>query len=106
MLGDNMGKDEVQSRIDAAVAAAKCDAYANLANMMGTSRDPYVQTGFKLGTVFGQQELEAMYRFDWMSRKIIEVIPEDATREWIDFKTEDEDIVTAITTKLKELKAK
>jgi phage-related protein (TIGR01555 family) len=82
------------------------DGYANLANKMGTSRDPYVATGFAMGTVFGQQEVEARYRYDWMVRRIVDALPEDGLREWIDFKTEDADVVKAVNEKLKLIKAK
>lgn len=93
----------LQTRID---AVRKADGYANMASKFGTSRDPYVATGFKLGTVFSQQEIEARYRYDWMVRRVVEALPEDGLREWVDFKTEDDEVVKEVNEKLKQIKAK
>jgi phage-related protein (TIGR01555 family) len=99
--------EAIQARFDAMQEALKkIDAYANVRNMFGTSRDPYVNTHFASGTVFQQQEIEARYRFDWMVRRVIDALPEDALREWIDFKTEDEEVVKKVNDKLKQIKAK
>jgi len=99
-----MGRQR-KKRADAAIVG-KMDAYANLTNMFGTSLDPYVNTNFANGTVFTQQQLEAYYRYDWMARKVIEIYPEDALREWIDFKTDDDALAEAVMDKLKQLKVK
>lgn len=102
-MSDIKKAQQLQTRID---MIRRADGYANMTSKFGTSRDPYVATGFKLGTVFGQQEVEARYRYDWMVRRIVEALPEDGLREWIDFKTEDDEVVKKVNEKLKQIKAK
>ncbi|MEF2073495.1 anti-CBASS protein Acb1 family protein [Consotaella aegiceratis] len=54
---------------------------------LGSERDKSAALGFGLQLVT-PQELEAMYRSDWLSRKIVDIIPNDMTREWRDWQAE------------------
>jgi phage-related protein (TIGR01555 family) len=80
------------------------DRWENPFNMFGTSRDVLNRTQFQPNTfTIDRATAENMYRFDWTSRRVAEIIPEDATREWINFIQEDRELVTEVNTKMDEL---
>ncbi|MCE7028465.1 DUF1073 domain-containing protein [Jiella avicenniae] len=54
---------------------------------LGGDRDKRAGMGFGL-TLIDSAELDAMYRSDWLSRKIVDIIPNDMTREWRDWQAE------------------
>lgn len=84
-------------------AWSRLDALYNALTGWGSRADPLMQTTFQAGTVFNQTELDNFYRFDWLIRRVIEVIPGDAVRQGITMKAEDEKIITTIDDKLNEL---
>lgn len=59
------------------------DRWENQKNSFGTGSDPITQTRFQYGVKLSRQELDAMFRFDWLARRVVEIPAEDATREWI-----------------------
>lgn len=70
------------------------DRLQNLVSGLGTSKDK------KIATVYGFEpidaaQLNAMHRSDWMARKIVDIIPDDMTREWREWKA-DEAVVELI----------
>lgn len=70
------------------------DRLQNLVSGLGTSKDK------KIGNVYGfapidVAQLNAMHRSDWMARKIVDIIPDDMTREWREWKA-DEAVVELI----------
>lgn len=67
------------------------DRLQNLVTNLGTSRDKSAGNQFAL-RIINEAELEAMYRCDWLSRKIVDIIPQDMTREWRSWKTKDVNI--------------
>jgi uncharacterized protein len=67
------------------------DTLVNLVSGLGGEKDKLA------GTVFGysmlaQQQLDAAYRGDWISRKIVDIPAYDAFREWRSWQAEKNDI--------------
>lgn len=69
------------------------DSLVNLISNVGTQRDPRTATVFasyndprygqySQSIEFNRSLLEAMYSTDWLSGKVIDVVPEDMVREW------------------------
>lgn len=68
------------------------DSLINFATSLGVvGRDPTVSAQF-LFTQLNRNQLEAMFRGDWISRKIVEAPAEDATREWRQWQANDAQI--------------
>ncbi|MBO0141494.1 DUF1073 domain-containing protein [Agrobacterium sp. Ap1] len=70
------------------------DRLQNFVSGLGTAKDKRVGTAFVFQPIDPQQ-LVAMHRSDWMARKVVDIIPDDMTREWREWKA-DEEIVEAI----------
>lgn len=67
------------------------DTLKNLVTGLGTSKDKTVGMGFEFKPI-SDAELNAMHRSDWLSRKIVDIIPNDMTREWRDWQADDKAI--------------
>ena len=63
------------------IKQAFVDTLTNLLSGMGTRSDKSAFTRFALRPLTRQQ-LEAAYRGDWISRKVVDIPAQDATREW------------------------
>ncbi len=61
--------------------AATRDSLSNLAASLGAGKDKAVHDAF---TVFdlGRAKVEAMYRGDWLARKVVDIVPYDMVRAW------------------------
>ncbi|WP_270374966.1 DUF1073 domain-containing protein [Marinicauda sp. Alg238-R41] len=57
------------------------DRLRNLVTGLGGAKDKRTGNEFALN-LLNRQQLDAMHRSDWMSRKIVDIIPQDMTREW------------------------
>ena len=57
------------------------DTLFNLISGFGTPKDPTTASQFYL-RLLTRNMVEAMYRSDWLSKKIVDAPAEDATREW------------------------
>jgi hypothetical protein len=79
------------------------DAFVNFANGFGLSKSRMANTRFGGGVVLDVESLSLMYRFDWVCRRIVEVIAEDATRKWIDFRAADKDIEYRMSQRIDDL---
>lgn len=75
------------------------DTLVNLVTGMGTGKDKQTATQF-IFNAMDRQQVEAAYRGDWISRKIIDIPATDATREWRTWQADKGDI-----TKLTDLEA-
>lgn len=75
--------------------AMQTDSLENLVSGMGGPRDKSVFTKFSTNIIVTPDQLEAAYRGDWVSRKIIDIPAYDSTREWRDWQAES-DQITAI----------
>lgn len=62
------------------------DGLENLIAQLGTSQDKRSYSRFtnskQLSLNGNQQELNAMYRTDWLCGKVVDIIPDDMSREW------------------------
>lgn len=74
-------------------ATGLSDSLVNLVTGMGTSRDKTTSTAFAF-TPMTQQQSEAAYRGDWVSRKVVDIPAFDATREWRTWQADAKDIST------------
>jgi phage-related protein (TIGR01555 family) len=75
------------------------DGLENLIAEVGTGQDKRAFNAFvnKRQLTKNTNELNAMYRTDWLSGKVVDIIPDDMTREWREFDGEiDPDIVREI----------
>lgn len=70
------------------------DRLQNFVSGLGTAKDKRVGNAFVFQQIDPAQ-LVAMHRSDWMARKVVDIIPDDMTREWREWKA-DEAIVEAI----------
>lgn len=98
---------EDQSRLDTAAAQGKQlkkDNYFNSFSGFGGSNDPVNRAVFQTPTSLRRTEVEDMYTGSWIVRRAVEVLIEDATRAWVDFKTDDDEIVGYVNDKAKTLK--
>ncbi len=57
------------------------DSLSNLAASLGAGKDKASHDAF---TVFdlGRAQVEAMYRGDWLARKVVDIVPYDSMRAW------------------------
>lgn len=67
------------------------DSLKNLVSGLGTAKDK--TTALKFGLVVKEPaELNAMHRGDWLARKVVDIIPNDMTREWRNWQAEQDQI--------------
>lgn len=66
------------------------DGLENAISGLGTSRDKRTFGDYFMPVVLNKQTLEAMYRTSWLAGKIVDVVADDMTREWITFNGDDE----------------
>ncbi len=70
------------------------DGLENLVAQLGTEQDKRAHSKFvnnkRLSLKGNEEELNAMYRTDWLAGKVVDIIPDDMTREWREFTGEIE----------------
>jgi phage-related protein (TIGR01555 family) len=87
----------------AVVLQNRQDVYQNTFSGFGGPRDPLQRTWFAAETVMYQTELEQLYRFYWLARRIVDLLPADACREGIDLNIEDANTGAAVNRRMDEL---
>ena len=80
------------------------DSYKNTMSGLGGQFDPMNRLTYNVSTVLSKGDVELLYRQDWLSRKIVEAVPDDVTRKWIDIHIGDDSVVQGLNTKMKKLK--
>lgn len=80
------------------------DSFKNAASGFGGQYDPINRLSYNISSTLSKGDIETLYRYDWISRKIIETIPDDAIRKWIDIHMPDEVLVRDVQEKIKSLK--
>ncbi|QDP55910.1 MAG: hypothetical protein GOVbin8609_42 [Prokaryotic dsDNA virus sp.] len=79
------------------------DGLENLVAQLGTEQDKRSHSRFvnsrNISAKGNQDELNAMYRTDWLSGKVVDIIPDDMTREWRKFTS---DLDPTLVKKLKD----
>lgn len=63
----------------------KYDAFKNSTSGYGGVYDNVNKINFTANNALTPQEEENLYRYDWISRQIIDVYPTDALKQWIEF---------------------
>ena len=61
----------------------KYDAFKNATSGYGGTYDQTNKITFQSNYNLTDTELESLYRYDWISRRVVEAIPQDSMREWI-----------------------
>ncbi len=84
---------------------SRVDAYVNAYSGFGGTRDPMTRTTFVGGRVLTKTELEDLYRFNWIARRIVDAIPEDVCRQGIKLNIEDQDLSARVITRLEKIGA-
>lgn len=67
------------------------DTLRSLVSGLGTAKDKTTSLEYGL-RLLSDAELNAMHRSDWLARKIVDIIPNDMTREWRDWSATAEQI--------------
>lgn len=79
------------------------DSYVNAMSGFGGSYDPITRLSYNTSTVLDRATIETLYRQDWLSRKIIDTIPDDCTRKWINIHIQEEEILSDLQEQMKKL---
>ena len=79
------------------------DAFENQTTGFGYTKDPVRLSPYASDLPLDQSTVRALYRMNWAIKAAVEIIPQDALRQWIDINVEDEKIVTSLNNKIKEL---
>jgi phage-related protein (TIGR01555 family) len=70
------------------------DGLENLIASMGTEGDKRSYAHFtnkkRLSMDGNDTELNALYRTDWVAGKVVDILPDDMTREWVEYNGEDD----------------
>ena len=102
---------DASKRLDAAHKAGKQDAFLNNFNKFGSTSDPTRRTNFTGGDLRSTDftTIETMFQYSWIVKRAVNVLPEDATREWVDLDIVDDnkgqEIIADINKRLKQTKA-
>ncbi len=73
------------------------DAFVNPFSGFGGANDPISRTTHRIPNILlDRQTLSEMYRFDWPSRKVVDIIAEDSTREGITISSDDVGSIKAV----------
>lgn len=70
--------------------ARRFDRWENATNRFGGNTDPMTVTEFQPGIRLSRGQLEAIYEYDWVTGKIIDIPPADSTRKWLNLTHEDD----------------
>ncbi len=70
------------------------DRLSNFVSGLGTAKDKAAANVYGI-SLLDPVQANAMHRSDWMARKVVDIIPDDMTREWREWKA-DEAIVEAL----------
>lgn len=62
------------------------DTLRNLVSGLGSSKDKGTSSAF-VTRVIPPDELNSLHRSDWMAKKVVDIIPNDMTREWRDWQS-------------------
>jgi phage-related protein (TIGR01555 family) len=68
------------------------DTLINFLSKLGTKADKSTAARYAMLGQLDQAQLEAAYRTDWIARKIVDIPPNDCTREWRQWQTDADDV--------------
>ena len=84
------------------------DMFVNAYSGMGGEHDPMRRFSFESGDELTQEDIEGLFRYNWIARRIIEAYAEDSVRQGIEIMVKndkDKKIITNINGRLDELNA-
>ena len=58
------------------------DGFKNILKGLGTSKDPRENTYYQAGRIIDQQTANALYTYNWLAAKVVNIPIDDATRKW------------------------
>lgn len=94
-----MAKNRNVKSADAALAMTRKpvgDGLENIVAGLGTDRDKRSYSVWADPRILTRQELENMYRGSWLAKKIVNVVADDMTREWLHVTFDGEELGTTI----------
>lgn len=100
-----MSSTQLTLKYENRVVAKHDNRWVNEVNAFGNEQDPITRTRFIGNQRLTYQEIDSLFRHNWLARSIVTSLPEDATREWIQFdiKDNDQDHLELLEEKLEEL---
>lgn len=78
-----MSKEELDSKVS--------DGLYNAVAGLGTERDKRSYGAYATPASLDRQTLDAMYRTSWLAGKIVDIVADDMTREWLEWNSDDEE---------------
>lgn len=84
----------------------RVDRWVNQTNKFGSLSDPIARTEFLRDFSPDRAMLESMYRFEWVTRRAVEIPAQDATRKWITLSHEDPKRLQAAKDELERIDAR
>jgi phage-related protein (TIGR01555 family) len=73
---------------------ANADSWQNMALSLANRKDPVSQTKFGIVSPIDRQTLGGIYRGDGLGRRVVDLLPDEATREWIEG---DDDLLSELS---------
>src|SRR5271154_1166662 len=67
------------------------DNLVNFVSGLGTWKDPTTASRYQL-LLLDRDTVETAYRSDWLAKRVIDTLPEDATREWRNWQASNDQI--------------
>lgn len=76
-----MSKVNIRAKADS--DKKRLDRWVNQTNHFGSMTDPIARTSFYRDFNIDRFMLDSMFRYEWVTRRAVEIPAKDATREWI-----------------------
>lgn len=83
--------------------SVRTDRWVNERNRFGGASDPVSRTTFSRDLGISRGLLDSLYRYDWLTRKAVDIPAEDGVREWIKIRHDDPKRVQAAERELSRL---
>lgn len=84
-----MDKTEIQKAVEKELSKYNMDGWANVLVGLSKKGDKTTSSKYGYARLIEDEELEQIYSGDGLGTKIIDVVADDMTREWIDLESED-----------------
>jgi phage-related protein (TIGR01555 family) len=74
-------------------AIYRTDTWTSLMASYGTKRDPRENVSFQPDNRLSEDQLSNIYRSDGLARRIVDIVPDEGTRQWIEIEGDPEGIL-------------
>jgi phage-related protein (TIGR01555 family) len=89
-MADDNSQSEIQVDESRNNPLSLYDGLSNLATGLGGSKDKSTQNQWNhSGANYDHVALSVRYREDWLSQKVCQIVPQDMTREWRNFESDE-----------------